>query len=586
MRATFAACLMGCSLAMGAQTSIPASQFVFKSTGAQVGADYNLWGYGYIGTFVVSQRTSTVTLKVQAAGQPAFGMWPRMGIHIGKNRSEFNVVGAAFKTYTARMTVPAGTTLVRIEFLNDAYDSTTSQDRNLLLRSLTVSGSPDAAVRLVNPTNSSDLKQTVFAAADTTIENDRKQDAFITVLNPSGRPFGKGQSVHVHLARHAFNFGTAVPGVGGYWDAMWPNPYEQGVWFIFQAKILENFNLIEEENAGKWAYTEPTRWHPTMRYVDAILDFAQRHDMRVRHHNVLWGAQQPDWAVNLENSALGSDPVAASQAKTTLWDEILYRIGYVVRQRSRKFQEVDGINEASAGHQPVFLNIYGYAGIAAIYNACIEAARASGSSAHVYFNEFSVFNSNSDMYGGWYLDFIHSVLNNGVPTSNQPMLGVGVQYYNIGGIDHDPVRIYQTLANLGTLQLPISLTEFGIGGGFTSQAPQVLQDALWMMFGFPEATTFNCWGFWSQMMWVNDAAMYDANWNITPTGMIWQQMTGVKNWNLAGVPYWTTDLVLATDDLGRVNFRGFLGDYRLTSASSSGTVSLAAGVDRYRVLLK
>jgi endo-1,4-beta-xylanase len=374
-------------------------------------------------------------------------------------------------------------------------------------------------------------------------------------------------------------------GTGSQYDLMWPKPAAGSNAALYQAQIAPNFNLIEEENAGKWAFDEAVRGVPTMQYVDAILQFAKTNGLRVRQHNLLWGQSQPDWAVNLESTALGSDPVAATAAAADLSNAISFRTGYIVTDRAKLYQELDGINEASPGHQPVFLNIYGYPGIATIYNNAINQARATGSLAKVFFNDYNILNNSPDPYAAWYLNFMESVIGAGITPGNRNALGIGIQYYNIGSLQHSPVQIYQSLANLGTLDLPISLTEFGVDPAFAANAPQILADTVRLVFGTDQATTFNTWGFWQPDMWQSGAAFFDQNWNITPSGKVWQQMTGVKNWNLAGVPYWETDVNLTTNAAGAVTLRGFAGDYSVYAGGVKSSFNLAIGSGIYRVQL-
>ncbi len=69
---------------------------------------------------------------------------------------------------------------------------------------------------------------------------------------------------------------------------------------------------------------------------------------------------------------------------------------------------------------------------------------------------------------------------------------------------HSPARIEQILQNLAVTGLPLSLTEFGVqtGGGTTvDQAATYLTDTMRMVFGMPNATTFDMWGFWANDIW-------------------------------------------------------------------------------------
>jgi len=565
-----------------AQSKLAATDFVFKSTGGNAGSDYNIWSNGFIGTFLTVDKPTTVTLQIRAAGSAAKQTWPMMGVHVGNRQFAIKVNRTAFTTYTVTCDLPAGTTLVRIEFSNDFYDPAAGQDRNLVVRDLTVSG---PGVTIVNPSGANDTQTMVGKAVDSTIENYRKQDATLTVKDSAGKPL-PNTSVRVKLSRHAFNFGTAVAGGWSSNDPLWPNPAAGSTAAQFQAALALNFNMVSLENAGKWALSEPTRGNVNLAYVDAIFDFASKHKMRARYHTLLWGDAQPDWVTKLETTALGSDPKAAAAAVLDLKQAIKARILYIAKDRGKRFIELDGINEASEGHQPVFLNIFGYTGTGDIYRSAISELRAGLSGAKVYFNDYNVLNYGPDYYAGWYLNFIRGVVDTGMTSTDKARLGVGIQYYNIGSIQHDPVRIYQSLANLGSLGMPISLTEFGVDSGSPGPAATILQDTLRLVFGTDQATTFNTWGFWSNAMWVNGAAFYDANWNLTPVGKIWQQMTGVKDWGLPGVPYWTTDVTLTTDANGKLKLRGFLGDYAVSAGLRKGSVALKLGTSAYDVTVK
>jgi endo-1,4-beta-xylanase len=367
---------------------------------------------------------------------------------------------------------------------------------------------------------------------------------------------------------------------------MWPNPVAGSDSAKFQQALAANFNTVSLENCGKWYFSEGTKGVVTLGYADAIYDFAKAHGMRARYHTLLWGDAQPQWVIDLENKALGSDAKAAAAAKVALSDAIKARAAYIAKDRGQKFIELDGINEASSGHQPVFLNIYDYPGIAEIYRNAIAQLRAGKSTARVYFNDYNILNYGPDSFSSWYLNFIRSVIDTGMTAPEQARLGVGIQYYHFGGGSHDPVRVFQSLANLGSLGLPISITEFGADNGRADEAKTILPDTLRLVFGNDQATTFNTWGFYAPWMWINGAAFFDANWNITQVGKIWQQVTGIKNWNLPGVPSYETDVTLKTDAAGKVSLRGFLGDYEIVSGLLKGAVSVKSGVVDYAVKVK
>jgi endo-1,4-beta-xylanase len=61
---------------------------------------------------------------------------------------------------------------------------------------------------------------------------------------------------------------------------------------------------VTPENAMKWAVIEPQPGKFEWSGADAIVDFARKHDQRVRGHTLVWHAQNPDWLTALRGAAL------------------------------------------------------------------------------------------------------------------------------------------------------------------------------------------------------------------------------------------------------------------------------------------
>ena len=198
-----------------------------------------------------------------------------------------------------------------------------------------------------------------FAAADSYINNFRKGAVKIGL---SG--LAPGTSVGVALKRHAFSFGTAVPG-GFSGSGTDTNNYlgSNGTTkqTNYQSRLNQNFNAIVPENMGKWAYNEATRDSVTMGAIDQLLNYAQSpsHPMRVRMHNLIWGdngnnGQQPSWVLNsnsttglLDKAYLGTDPNAASDLRGEISERIDYYVGTgTASDRSHKYTEIDIYNES------------------------------------------------------------------------------------------------------------------------------------------------------------------------------------------------------------------------------------------------
>jgi hypothetical protein len=117
----------------GQTTRVQAEDCV-KSTGAPLGAYWNLYTNGSVSSMVSFTSTARYTLRVQAAQTQAGAEAATMVLSLdGRVLGTFSVTGteAAPATYTASADVTAGPHRVTVEFTNDFYER--PNDRNLLV---------------------------------------------------------------------------------------------------------------------------------------------------------------------------------------------------------------------------------------------------------------------------------------------------------------------------------------------------------------------------------------------------------------------------------------------------------------------
>jgi GH35 family endo-1,4-beta-xylanase len=308
-------------------------------------------------------------------------------------------------------------------------------------------------------------------------------------------------------------------------------------------------------------------------------------------HGVLWQLSSPRWVTALQDTALkGASQAERDAAKADLRAAISNRIQYFVKDRARRYYELDVINEGV--HSPVHYKIFGAQGVADIYNEIKAATLAAGATTRLATNEFDILQSsdeNHDPYANWYRKHVEELRNAGGAID-----GIGIQYYAVDNSQmqknnlHSPSRIAQVFHNLATTNLPLSLSEFGVqdvGDPTPRRAAEFLADTLRLCFGHEKMTTFITWGFWASRMWsvAPAGALMDARWNITPAGRVWQQIMGVRDWAIPNLPTWTTDVSLTTDTQGRVNLTGFYGDYEVISGQQRGEFTLTQGTADYTV---
>ncbi len=540
------------------------STMAFQSSGSAAGSAWTLNSDGYVGTYITLTAPATVTLAVQASGQPGTGSAPLLGISVDNSDQHFSVSTSA-NTYTLTTTLPAGTHFVRTDLSNVI----TGDNQSLTIQNLTVTG----ANILNQNTNANAL-----AAADTYSANFRQGN--VTVSLPGVAP---GTPVEFKLVRNAFNFEGSVTGSSSsdptsYMAAANPAPGSTAA--NYQKFFNANFNTLEPSNAGKWANNEPFQNFTTMSYVDTLLNYAQTNNMNVRMHNLIWGNQQPTWVNTLLTNAQSTNPTTAANAKSQLMTAIANRINYYIGtngDRSDKYQELDVLNEAL--RTPPYWKIFGASGIAQIYNMAANAAAAAGNpNLRLYTNEYNVlqFSTNpttgaQDPYANWYRQNVEDIQNAlpGKPTVS----GIGIQYYADSNLaNHSPAGIMQALENLSVTGLPLSLTEFQVKNGATAAtASQILTDTMRLMYGSPNATTFGLWDFWagSASGDYTAAALYDANWNLTPVGQAYENL----------LAQWTTDITAPVNADGTINFNGTFGDYDVIIGNQTFPMTLTGPGD-------
>jgi len=560
------------------QTTLDGNSLAYRSTG--VSCPDNAWRLdenGFVGTYIQVAEPARVSFTIRASKSGSETRTPMLGLRVADFATSWPVtaVGGAYGSHTQAWTLPAGTYCVRVE---NANDKPSGGPWAINIRDITIAGAAVANTATA---------ALALAAADTYVDHFRRGPAVVTVMN-GAKPLAKA-SVRIRMRRHAFNFGTAVAGVGG-GGPSWvtsSNPNE----VKYREFIIGNFNSIVPENAGKWPFNERTRDTVTLDFLDSLVDFAASNNKRVRMHGVLWDVSQPKWVNALQDTAInGTSPQERDAAKADLRAKISQRIRYFVRDRAARYYELDVINESV--HQPKYYEIYGLDGVAGIYNEVKAAVRAAGASTRIVTNEYEVLQGRlgiKDPYANWYRRHVDKLHNAGGAVD-----GIGIQYYAVAGSEpaarttHSPSLITGVFNNLATTGLSLSLSEFGVqnhGSPTPQRAADILADTLRLCFGHEKMTTFIMWGFWRPRMWPTApaGALMDADWKITPAGMVWQQMTGVRNWNIPDLPVWTTDISVVTDEQGRANFVGFYGDYEIISGGQRGEFTLTKGTTNCKV---
>ena len=583
-----------------AQTSLTGGSMVMRSLSSST-----MSSSGFVGTYLtVPAGGATVNFTLNATAGATAGANPHVNIVVADSKLGLSLTSTSATDYaTSNVSLPAGTYLVRAE---RDFTGNVGTSRSVTVNNLSINTVGGAVT--FNNVNTGTV---ALAAADSYIQNFRRGAATVSLTGPGGIKLLPGTPVNVDLARHAFNFGTAVPGSSSTGVSNYLGSNNTAQQTNYQAKLLQNFNAVVPENVGKWSSNESTRDVNTMTGVDTILNYAQSHNLRARMHNMIWGSQQPSWATTLLSSAAGGNATAKSDLRTEITERVGYYVGTgVASDRSRKYVDLDVYNESYHTGLTVngsYWNVYTPAGIADMY----REVHAVAPSVNLYVNEYNVYADTNDgtKYANYYHQHTEALRNAGITAGYGDVVsGIGTQYYvnnvaidnldpNRGGAPnnaHNPARVMQTMQNLSTQGVPITLTEFGVKSGATgATAAQMLSDSLRVAFGNAGASGFMMWGFQAENgggnLFAPAAALYNVNtsnwnaWTITEAGKAWQDLVGIQDWDGNPDNGWATHVTPTVDANGNIAFTGFYGDYNVGGGTFN--LNLAKGTTSYALSL-
>jgi endo-1,4-beta-xylanase len=86
----------------------------------------------------------------------------------------------------------------------------------------------------------------------------------------------------------------------------------------YAATLAREFNMLEPEDALKWEVVHPERQTFDFSQADRIVDFADRHGMRVRGHTLVWHRQNPKWLTEGKFSSAELAEILEKHIKTVV----------------------------------------------------------------------------------------------------------------------------------------------------------------------------------------------------------------------------------------------------------------------------
>ncbi|PHT70375.1 hypothetical protein T459_25479 [Capsicum annuum] len=365
---------------------------------------------------------------------------------------------------------------------------------------------------------------------------ERKRAVMIHVVDKNGF-IVTGAAVKVNQISTDFPFGTVIS------RTILENlPYQK--WF------LERFKTTVFENELKWFKTEPLPGQLNYTVVDQMMEFVRKNSLIARGHNMFWPdpIYVQDWLENM----------TAPQLQRAM----KFRIDSVMSRYRTEFFHWDVSNEVLK-----FDFFEKKLGPKATLDMFKKIHREDPLTT-LFLNEFNIIEqcdpkANVDSY----INKLKELKKGGVT-----LAGIGLEsHFSIP----NPGFMRAVLDKLATLKLPIWLTEVDVNRvhGLEEQAlylEQILREA----FSHPGVNGIMLWSARS-VGGCYQTCLTDEKFQNLPTGDIIDQLL-LKEWK-------TETKRGKTNEFGSYNFRGFLGDYKVSVIYNhtvfNSSFSLGRGVE-------
>ncbi|GAA5510936.1 hypothetical protein Rcae01_06448 [Novipirellula caenicola] len=379
------------------------------------------------------------------------------------------------------------------------------------------------------------------------IDRIRKGELAIEVVDANGNPV-PGVRVRAAMQKHAFGFGNAVNSeVLGAPKSDFPiNPKKQ---IIVDWEEAQKYREVVKKYFDRVTFESELRPHVWKGLNGKSVEARRKHDIffnktlpwlienniNVRGHYVAWAPMD----FNAIEKEFVGDPKAHREWLWTHMKDVLPATSEFVT-------EWDTINHIIGWGKHTYEKEYGGPEIYAEIMA--EARRLAPNATHAI-NEGKIL---PDGYKREPYKHIIRFLNE----QGQPADIVGFMAHFDSTTLTPPEELLQVYDEFAEIAPRLQLSEFDVDAGDDEQLQaDYFRDVMIATFSHPNFEAIVQWGFWEKMHWKPAAALWRADWTIKPAGEVFVDLVANQ---------WWTDEVSQTDNDGKSQLRGFLGDYEIT----------------------
>ena len=372
----------------------------------------------------------------------------------------------------------------------------------------------------------------------------------LRVLDADGRPVA-GAEVRVTLARHDFDFGSALTVRHLTGDSEDARIYRDQVQALFTSGTLEN-GLKWGAWEGQWG-TEKYGREKAL----AALRWCAGHDLEMRGHVMVWpGKRHLPKQVQAQLEAGDAAGVRAACAE---------HIDDLAQATRGLLEEWDVVNEPYANHD--IMDLCGQE----IMVEWFARAREHLPETPLALNDYGILTAHSDDTHVQHFEHtLRFLIERGAPIDVIGMQG------HFGSLPPSIDRILATLDRFAELGLAIRVTEFDVNTADQALQADFTRDFMTAVFSHEAVIGFQLWGFWAGAHWRDQAAMYDRDWTERPNGAAYRQLL---------FETWHTDETVTTAADGGAELRGYLGVYTITIGDHTTTATLTRDGDPITIQL-
>lgn len=402
-----------------------------------------------------------------------------------------------------------------------------------------------------------EIERQMLKKANENIEKFRKGNAEIQFNDKEGKVI-KNANVELIQKTHDFLFGCII------FDLVNDkNPYKEE---LFKERFKKLFNLAVFP--FYWPAYENQQGKPQWVKMSSTLDWCKTNGITTKGHPLVWACYSgaPKWLKNYDaETATGLlkarviNTVGGFKNQINLWDVVNEPVN--VRSWKNKLKNI--LDENDWNVQDSISEIADYV------EQSLRWAHSANPEATLLINEFNT------------IPIItvrnrYAALLKELKKRNAPLSGIGIQGHEPREEWFSPEDLWKTYDLYSGMGFPIHITELipqssgkDITGGWRTgkwtEAAQAefTEQFFRLSFGHPGVVSINWWGLSDRNIWLEGGGLIDKEYQPKPVYQVLDKLINET---------WKTNLLVQTGKDGKIQFRGFFGNYEVKLTTPDGKV--------------